>query len=570
MLMDGAGLKRKEGDHKKVGKSSLQSKKHNVPLKENHETESALIAATLANRQLQVSKSLSTYYTTENERLETEREQLENDKAKTERDTVTVFEALEKQVELLKCEKTRLQHDVENALHSAQQKAEEVTKLETALKERDLLVIDLQQRVGKLGQELNDVKTFRELRDEYKCEMEAMQKSHTDEKKEIAEARALRLRLMEERIKLQVDKQALKQGHTSDVRKAAMELLPEKTRNIDKLNQKLMGERSLLLADVKGAREEIEALRPVNNSLRRDVVLAKSAEAEYNARGARQVREVSRLKLQVKTAEDNLNAVVAEYEKRLRKQAKDHVAVLSKVTGERDEAMRVAESLRKELVKLRSISKQLVERRSELESFFHQALAEVRMAMLQERCERPQAIECRQGDEKTPRANARLKGPGKLLMISDRGARKSMRPTTSSSASCGDDKSHDPSFLPLISPRRGNSVPTNDCCLSSAKERHKSRFGAVSNRSIFVEGEPTLGGGKLSQIPGVPKLRDLQSVEISQLSWQDKERVLQAIFKQLQKGGSHAKESRRSTSTDDTEFFLNAAPVDPTTKVFLT
>lgn len=360
---------RQRGGRAATGGSSFAGATRDGPLRPGREAELALIVATLANRQLQVSKSMSAYYAVENERLGMEREQLENDRSKAEEDARAVIETVGRRLDAVTCDNARLKHEMDNALGAAQHQVRgEMSKLNDTLEKRDLWLMELRKRVEWLEQELESVRAFRDARDAHNCEMEALKKAYADEKADHeANARNLRMHLLEERVRFRADGQLLKQKYMDDVREGAMELLKEKTREVDALNQTLLEEKTLLLSDVEMARDQARVLRQENDKLRRDAALATSAETEHIACGARQRREISALKEQVRTLEEKFHAVVQDYEKRLRNQTKEHATTVGRLTEERDEARHAAESFRRELVKLRSLSRQMIERRTELE-----------------------------------------------------------------------------------------------------------------------------------------------------------------------------------------------------------
>ncbi|RNF25997.1 uncharacterized protein Tco025E_01784 [Trypanosoma conorhini] len=566
------------------GPTARSAQLREAPLGDGREAESVLVAATLANRQLQFARSTSAYYEKSNERLVQENEKLESELQKKEQDAAVVMKAFEECLAAARSERAQLRGDMSAARESAQREvAEAMAAIQDTLEERDYHLSSLQKRIEWLEGELASVGAFRESRDTHQCEMEALKKAYADEQASHArDSHTLRLQLMEERVRIRAEEQLLRKRHGDDVRNLALGLLSQKTREVHEENQQLLEEKVFLSGDAKEAREQADALRRENSQLRRSAALARSTEVALTASAARQQREVKLLKAQIEATEENLNEVVGDYERRLQQQAKEHASALRVLTQERDAAKCSAERFRRELVKLRSLSRQMVERRTELEMFFYDALAQVRREKLEERRRGARSIGCRQTNSSsvqptTPRLRKR---DGELLMISDRGMR--LPPTPSSRLDGGEGstpwhnkeapfgaRSTSTNSLPLVALTKRDLSNTQDNRLIPAKEWHYSVTGALQTRFPPLAEEPLLANSDLSCVPSAPKLKDLQAIEISELSWKDKERVLQILFKKLQ-GRSSVSNENQCISTEDAEFLLFGEAVNPETHTFLT
>ncbi|RNF05529.1 hypothetical protein TraAM80_04451 [Trypanosoma rangeli] len=560
------------------------AQRHGALLGDGHETESVLVAATLANRQLQVSSSASAYYQKVNQKLAQENVQLENDLEKKEQDASAVMKAFEDCLEAVKSANAKLKGDLSAARESAQREVvEAMAAIQDMLESRDYHLLSLQKRIEWLEEELASVNSFRDARDTHRREMEALKKAYADEKDDHArDSQTLRLQLMEERVRIKAEEQRLLERHEEDVRKLAQRLLSQKTREVDEENQQLLGEKLFLWGDANAARERAETVQRENIEFRRNAALARSAEAEYAAGAARQRREMKLLKEQIETTEENLNKVVEDYEQRLQKQAKEHATALRQLTQERDAAKCSAERFCRELVKLRSLSQKMVKRRTELEMFFYDALAQVRREKLEENRRGTRSIGYHQTNSSffqptPPRLRKRDDEP---LMISDRGMQLPLTPFSRLSDGEGNtpcqnketlfgDGGMDTNTLPLVALTRSECDITHNNRLIPAKEWHYGGNGVLQTRFPPLAEEPLLPHSDFSCIPSAPKLKDLQSIEISQLSWKDKERVLQLLFKQLQ-GRVNSSKVKQCTSKDDANFLVGGVAVNPETHTFLT
>ena len=164
-----------------------------------------------------------------------------------------------------------------------------------------------------------------------------------------------------------------------------MKLLDQKTREIHNENFALLQDKILLEQELDRMTTQNKKLRDQASEQKREIELGKLADEEYAKRGARQAREIKDLKSQAKALEENLVKAVGEYEHKLQRQTSTYELELGKVKEERDLAYRNAEARNKELLKMRQLSKQIVRQRTELETFFNEALDHVRTEVIRER-----------------------------------------------------------------------------------------------------------------------------------------------------------------------------------------
>ncbi|ORC85610.1 uncharacterized protein TM35_000342220 [Trypanosoma theileri] len=564
--------------------------------------EVALVAATFANRELRWARATSTHYASAHAEAARERDELAEALAAAECDAAVANAALEQRLADAYAANAALRREVSDTAEAGQAEA---NRLRDELRERDSEAEKLRQRIAELEAERAAIDAFFAERDAHIAERDRLAKQCEEEKARYArDTRELRLQLMAERVRVRAEEQRLRERHAQDVRNTAEELLTTKARVTEELNETLRQEKSLLSSDIQATREQSETLRQRNAKLQREAILAAEAETQYALRGAKQRKEIAALKEQVRITEENLNEVVEKYEKRLRKEAKEHNTALQQRTSERDDARSTAERLRRELMKLRTISKHIMKQRSELEEFFYDALAQVRREMLEERRNRNRTIGYHQGGNMYPKNIPQLKQDNELLLIGDGDDQhqahphhyqeqqkeskcRSLRPVPFHSLEEGfswNNKEMSPggdgnirfSSLPLIPLSSGGVVPIMQKRLIPAKEWGYGESGALTIHTPPPPPLPVAGGEltlshteDLACIPSAPTLKDLQSVEIAQLSWKDKERVLQVLFKHLQ-GRSNAAKSKQCTPTDEADCLMDGVAVKPETNTFLT
>ncbi|KAH9578173.1 hypothetical protein LSM04_006842 [Trypanosoma melophagium] len=561
--------------------------------------EVALVAATLANRELSWARAMSSLHAGAHAEAVRERDELAGALETIGRDAAVANAALERRIAEAHAANAALRRELAEAVEEGRAKAK---RLQEELRKRDSEADKLRQRIAELEAERAAVDAYFAARDAHEMERARLaQQCEEEQARYKRDTHELRLQLMAERVRVRAEEQRLRERHAEDVRQTAEELLSTKALVATERSEALLQEKSLLYTDIQATREQAERLQLRNAELQRNALLAAEVQTQYAERGAKQKREIAELKEQVRITEGNLNEVVEKYEKRLRKQTKEHSTALQQRTIERDEARSTAERLRRELVKLRTLSRQLVQQRSELEEFFYDALAQVRREMIEERRNRTRAIDYRQSGNMYQKCIPQLKRDSEVLLIGDRDGqdRRNQHPHlhqeqqkeqqyqslcplpfhsldegfswSSKEAIPGGDGHVHFSSLPLITLSSSSVVPVMQKRLIPAKE-----WGCVDNSALTIKSPPATGGEltltnteDLTRIPNAPTLKDLQSVEITQLSWKDKERVLQILFKQLQ-GKSNVAKSKQCTPTGEADCLLEGVAVKPETNTFLT
>ncbi|KAG8345710.1 hypothetical protein TRVL_03457 [Trypanosoma vivax] len=548
---------------------------------EPREAESALIAATLANAQLRISKASALHHANEVAQLSSVRDTLEREVGQKERENREMMTVLEGRIIKEKQHGKNLTSQLEEMRSESDMRVKEaVSSMSQELKDRDELILTLKQRVELLERELESVLEFKHARDKYHAKMEVLDKAYAEEKLgREQDARHLRLELMEARVGFRAQSKMLMQQREKEVESMVRSRLKKKTREIEEQNKELLKEKVSLSLLADDMQLKTESLQNCNEELRRNKELATSIEAECFVRGAKQRHEISLLREQVKTAEDNLDAVVTQYEKRLQKQKDIHAAELDRLRSECRNVRFVAEELRRDLLKMRSISDKLVGQRTELENFFYQALAHVRREMLEERRAKNHSIGFQQPTKKPP-YTARIKPHKEPLLIGDRGTQLALPVPSSrkvatekvswSSVDMAENGmgSNVPS-LPMIAMGGGDVNPHGVYPSSVPQWSSPSSDAYEGDHYALVAEGSNLRRGELLSIPNAPKLKDLQSVEISQMSWSNKERVLQLLFNCLNKGNSVLKPTRLG-SEDDAEFLSMLSSPTPDAHTFIT
>nr|CCC93982.1 conserved hypothetical protein [Trypanosoma congolense IL3000] len=558
--------------------SSLQL--HEAPL-DSQEVKVALVSATLANAQLRASQAFSAQRAMEVVELQSIRDDLEREISVRDEEDVASAKYFQLKLAIATKENGELKRKLEMTHASIEQRVQEaVRQVQGSLQERDEHITSLKKRLAEVEEELKSVIDFRDARDVYQEQMRELRRIYLEEceqrKEEVREAR---LSCMEERVRLKAEEREHLIQRDAEIERLARSYFTTKTHATEHQNKKLKQELYTLLENKKMIQGVAEELQKANRKLKRDVEMASTVEAEHTTRNAKQKKEIELLKEQVKTTDENMDTMAVEYERRLQKQEKSHNAAMKLLTAECETLRSTVEALRADLLKMRRISEKLVGERTEMETFFHEALEQVRRETLEEQRKNMQSIG-HHHSKKGARLELQFSSqPRQPLLISDRGifaspshltpkaCAKSGLPGTEKGMVSLSSKSVCAS-LPLItmsstfySPYRNAVVPPIEWRDTSHERKVAGTTGVADCR--------TLGESGFSHVLTASELKDLRPVEISQLSWSEKERVLQLLFKRL-KGGPMARKQSKQVSADDTNFLSNNESVVPEMGVFLT
>ncbi|GET93700.1 hypothetical protein, conserved [Leishmania tarentolae] len=515
------------------------------------------------------------------------------------------------------------------------------------LRAKDSEISHLRRTVQELSSQLHKALTTLDQREDTSAELQDLKRTcKTEAERREKEMQHARLEMLESRVKYRTLEENLAETYKADVQAKAMELLEPRTKEVYDKNFDLLKEKMMLAQEVTTLRTRNKDLQEKYMLLKRETDLDGSATREMLQRSVFQKDEIASLRLQVKTTEDNLNRVVAEYEEKLRAERKVHEKAVQSLTRERDAARRDALQLQRQLVELRRGAANVLAQRSELETFFHAALEEVRQGALQERrqllLENTAKGSCVNADQaptvQTISSVLRLEAPERLMLtnsespallklsspagwtVDRKGFPKriaapvskkarppvGIAPLSSSSARRpetlgntapenlkalpNDDSATGnrtlltlPDATPSYMHSNGHEVPlllakaTDRCtavatlsvesrlCSSSCEDGAPFRLGqaTVQNRDVGPSPAPAAERGALNtdqmgdfsllrSLPTAPTWQDVKRVDVSELRWVDKERVIQLLFKRIrQEGRQHARMLQQASSKGD-------------------
>lgn len=454
---------------------------------------------------------------------------------------------------------------------------------ELIVEEKDKYIHQLQHSLKMLASKMKSVAQYIDVREDVEDRLQIMERHHQEEIARYQKiSKDARLELLEKKLELRVQEQTLKQQHDQEVARQANLLLDARTRQINAQNFELLKDKLVLSRDTELSREQNKKLTAENLILRQKQKISEANEAELLHRSVMQKKQVTALKTQIKTTEDNIEKIVEQKNKELIQQEKKYAKEMSKVTQERDEARSLAFRLRTELQRIRAASALVASFQTDIQVFFHEALQEVRAEILEERRRELIGMKCGEGLRKPPHTLSsayRLAANQPLLLkdSTDRPKREWVKdrngfPIAASSLSS--------SIGPLPALRQTTSpVDKFSKCFSAEKvEKEKQlatpvdssgfdddwgshsdgshslalrkspvsgftdrmdpygpsvRPGSASDEAELVDTQPYLTQPQM--IPNSFTLKELQKVDVRQLTWTEKEEVLLYLFKRLQR-----------------------------------
>eukprot|EP00796_Vickermania_ingenoplastis_P006711 gene6711-4808_t len=461
---------------------------------------------------------------------------------------------------------------------------------ETLLTEKDRYINQLQKSIKELAKQLKGVAQFIDMREDIEERLEAMEKFHKEEiAKFKSQAQVARLDMLENKVKLRLEEEILKRNHDRDVTLKATKLLDKRTREVNDQNFELVKDKLLMARDMETARAQSAKLQEENASLRRKAEIASGAEAELLLRSVAQKKQIGMLKKQVKTTEDNIEKMIKEYDERLAKQEKAFQKQLRVVTEERDAARHDAHVLRTDLKQLREVSSKVSTLHTDLQLFFHEALREVRTEVLEERRRAITGAPCGTAYKANHTASSafRLETQPRLLITDVYGTSSRSRgewTTDKRGFPVLVSKGGPPSLLPPIpSSTDGGTVGSGAelegsgtvatqedpkgfmRCVRDLKAPAVSSSQGSQTQLWRTGGSTDAEDVELEEldpntainphaVPSAPSMKTLQQIDIRQLTWSEKERVLYYLFKRLQQtngGKKHAAQHTGSSTARD-------------------
>eukprot|EP00668_Euglena_longa_P003494 GGOE01004088.1.p1 GENE.GGOE01004088.1~~GGOE01004088.1.p1 ORF type:complete len:432 (+),score=183.13 GGOE01004088.1:57-1352(+) len=359
-------------------------------------------------------------------------------------------------------------------------------------------VEDLTAERDQLRGELLAVQGFKREKLALEVELQRLRENEAAlRQKNERELSKLRYQSVEEKVRLKNEEVAMEQRFHQNVETRAYELLDEKTKSIHQQNKTLLEDKALLereleqLMDLKKQRDE--ELRRTQ----RELELHEQSLQESAKQGCRLHREIKELQAKNQGLEETLKATVQKHDLDLAEHQRVSTQTLALREKQIAEAHHLLDLRTQELHRMRGLAQHIVGARNELEAFFNEALEYVRQQITLE--------DSRQGGRRGPKSG-KAAPAGPTVVVS--------HPQTSAST--------DDTFDNGLGPQMPHTPESVD--------------------SDFLAGfEPILmhctssDTDSLPPIPpaGAARRPPPRRVDISELSWADKERVLRILFAKI-------------------------------------
>ena len=218
------------------------------------------------------------------------------------------------------------------------------------------------------------------------------------------ELTSIRFQTIEEKVKLRAAEMELVKTFEQEVDARASVLVDVKAKNIHLTNQQLMKEKAMLEQEVGSlvvlTTEVKQELRESKRGAELDLRIQEEA-LKHTAKLNKVAREADQ---KAQALETKCQSLSAEVERTLEKERAVHREEMQTLQQKNEELNRLVQLHRQDLKKMRQLATTIVQQRSDLETFFHEALRDVR-AM-------------RDSQEPQPRLHSAQPGGGRLGAIS--------------------------------------------------------------------------------------------------------------------------------------------------------
>jgi hypothetical protein len=492
--------------------------------------QAALVSSTFANVELQATRQTLNQYIQLCSSLKDENQRLSADLTERDRDSMKVVQFLRRQLDETQAELASLKAQGEADVQKLNaQFGVDRAQLIAEVTGRDETIGKREEQIQTLQAELDSLNNFTVERQELRDEITRLQLAHQhDVERFEAQISKMRFQSLEEKVRVKAEERSMTEQFEAEVNDRAMKLLDQKTREIHMENFALLQDKILLEQELDRMTLQNKKLRDQTADQKREIELAKLADEEYAKRGARQAREIKDLKAQTKALEENLVKAIAEYEHKFQRQTTTLELELNKTRDERDMAYKNAEARNKELLKMRQLSKQIVRQRTELETFFNEALDHVRTEVLRER---QMAL---LGQSQPMPTEGSSKGPILRIAASREASAAAAQQQPPARAHDAHPFFQGGGFVPLL--QGSDDIPTQPQ-VSSAPGAYRGSLPAIKPSS--TGSLPQLAPSQRDSTPQatsggyVPPMTGVTQADISHLSWVDKERVLRILLAKI-------------------------------------
>uniref|UniRef100_A0A4W4GFV5 Basal body-orientation factor 1 n=1 Tax=Electrophorus electricus TaxID=8005 RepID=A0A4W4GFV5_ELEEL len=356
--------KAKTGKAKGKGKAKKEGKQESRPDKEC-DIERAKANAALWEARLDMTECSRVEYREATRQLARANEELTNQQYRSERDTVDIIGFLKKK-------------DLDKEAKIAALEEELKDQKSQALQEKELVVAEYMLKINELEEkfkkrssefsmiqgELRTIKEFHKKKAQMEQDLSTMKENMYVADREHKENLArMEHKFFTEKVRLEKEAEQRIARLAERAHKEAIVQLDGASRSVFKENVRLNEALGYHL-------KEVEELKRINKTL-----VEENASLTLNELEARR-REISELREKVSTLEQALAIMEAEFE-RERAGARERAMVSTQASGmELEKLQRVLAMREREMSRVKRLARDIIEQRTQLELFFHEALAQ--------------------------------------------------------------------------------------------------------------------------------------------------------------------------------------------------
>eukprot|EP01062_Namystynia_karyoxenos_P055960 TRINITY_DN4695_c3_g1_i1.p1 TRINITY_DN4695_c3_g1~~TRINITY_DN4695_c3_g1_i1.p1 ORF type:complete len:604 (+),score=272.48 TRINITY_DN4695_c3_g1_i1:96-1814(+) len=518
--------------------------------KERHEQEVQLrmmIASTLANDELELKKHTLMQYQELSRRLKDENVKLREEMEERDRDSLQVVEFLRREVEKKQEQIEALKNQLEDQKEKAAERLRErELELQEVIKARDGEISAKADEIQSLEAALESVALFKKEKHEMEHEILELKRelSETKERYE-RDLSKLRFHSLEEKVRLKAEEKALNEKFTQQVNQRAMDLLDPHVRQIHTENIELRNNHRKLEQEYTTLSMQSKALEEERRRKQREIELSQQSVEEYSKQGYRAHKEIRELSTRNRQLETNIARIVTQYEgdrQQLAKQGTEDCIALEQNLRDARQALEVR-SL--ELHRIRRLARVIISQRSDLETFFNEALEFVRQQVGRERLGKlpadprgapsasaPHARRPSGGSSAAARQRALQQSGGAAAPAPPHSGRGSQQGQGELAAFAAGD------FRPLLSIENradGQLGTPPDSAAGQLPPIAGTPGGSGAGQGLPRGSQPRPDKGP------APGSAEEARVDIGDLSWADKERVLRILFAKINSQGAKGK-----------------------------
>ena len=378
---------------------------------------------------------------------------------------------------------TQLQLQKVEEINSLTNKYE--NQLETLEEESSATIERLEMKVKMAEDELTLLNEFKEIKEIVEKKLAEKEKElQTTKRHQKLTLQALERKFLEEKSRAKVEQDARIAEIKRLAREEAQKGLDSDTRKIITDNRRMAEELRFQLKTTEELQRDKRIVEDENKKLKREVLMSVDKEQLYAQKSRGQVKTKRELQMKVESLERSLSSVVRDFEKEkdiIVTKSKQNINELTLTNGGLKQLLRLKN---KELKNIRNLAQVILNQRTEVEQYFLDALDQVK-----------NEIKKKKEDEHK-------------LAVSE--YRQQMRRAT---------KNKNIKF-----PAIRSSLGDNSSGLDQILNGGDSGLNGGGSRSSVQ------GGG--SQIVGGPEAPNMK-VDLRDLSWDDRERVLRLLFAKI-------------------------------------